>query len=311
MREAKLFRFGLDTVQELSSSSVALEKSLQTMIERHLESLLGVRFVASEHPTGVVHGGRIDTLGLDESNCPIIIEYKRSLNENVINQGLYYLDWLMDHKAEFKLLVLDRYGKPPADAIDWNSPRLLWIAGDFTKFDEHSVRQIPPNIELIRYRRYGEDLLLLDVVAAAPTRTPSAYTTPAPVGSTGEGGDQTPESQLYVLQLLDKCSPVVRDRFEALRAYALALGDVQERTVKDYISFRRLKGFANVQFRPQTDRILVYVNVSPDSIALEAGFARDMRGGGGTGGWQLELTIDSDERLESAKPIILQSYEAS
>ena len=53
----------------------------------------------------------------------------------MINQGLYYLDWLMDHQAEFKLLVMDKLGKPAADAIDWGAPRLVCIAADFTKYD--------------------------------------------------------------------------------------------------------------------------------------------------------------------------------
>ena len=43
----------------------------------------------------------MDTLGIDENNSPVVIEYKRSSNENVINQGLFYRDWLMDHQAEF------------------------------------------------------------------------------------------------------------------------------------------------------------------------------------------------------------------
>ncbi len=71
---------------------MAIEKSLQTLLEKHLEAFLDVRFLASEYATGKTHGGRIDTLGLDDNNCPVIIEYKRALNENVINQGLYYLD---------------------------------------------------------------------------------------------------------------------------------------------------------------------------------------------------------------------------
>ena len=74
--------------------------------------------MASEHITGEKHGGRIDTLGIDENGCPVILEYKRSTNENVINQGLFYLDWLMDHKAEFELLVLDSMGKEVADSIE-------------------------------------------------------------------------------------------------------------------------------------------------------------------------------------------------
>ena len=92
MTDIKLFRIepNGDRAQELAGTSVAIEKTLQTLIERHLEPLVGVRFLASEYTTGKVHGDRIDTLGLDENHVPVIIEYKRAINENVINQGLYY-----------------------------------------------------------------------------------------------------------------------------------------------------------------------------------------------------------------------------
>jgi RecB family endonuclease NucS len=65
-------------------SSVALEKSLQTLIENNLESQLGVRFLASEYPTGPRQGEQNDTLGINENGYPIIIEYKKATNENVI-----------------------------------------------------------------------------------------------------------------------------------------------------------------------------------------------------------------------------------
>jgi hypothetical protein len=141
MSDIKIFRIGNSGANELKGSSVALEKSLQTLIEKHLEIFLGVRFLASEYSTGAKHGGRIDTLGIDENDCPVIIEYKRALNENVINQGLYYLDWLLDHKAEFKLLVMKELGQEVANQIEWSSPRLLCIAGDFNKYDEHAVQR--------------------------------------------------------------------------------------------------------------------------------------------------------------------------
>lgn len=69
----------------------------------------------------------------------------------------------MDHQAEFKLLAMDRLGKTAADAIDWSAPRLVCIAADFTRYDGHAVQQINRNIELIRYRRFGEELLLLEL----------------------------------------------------------------------------------------------------------------------------------------------------
>ena len=51
----------------------------------NLDSYPEIRFLATEYSTGVNHGGRIDTLGIDENGSPVIIGYKRSMNENVIN----------------------------------------------------------------------------------------------------------------------------------------------------------------------------------------------------------------------------------
>ena len=66
MSDIKLFRIANGSVGELTGSSVALEKSLQNLMEKHLDAFLGVRFLASEYSTGKTHAGRIDTLGLDE-----------------------------------------------------------------------------------------------------------------------------------------------------------------------------------------------------------------------------------------------------
>jgi predicted transport protein len=302
--DIKLFSIGNGSVTELGGSSVAIEKSLQTLIEKHLDAFLGVRFLASEYSTGKTHGGRIDTLGIDENGYPVIVEYKRALNENVINQGLYYLDWLMDHKAEFTLLAMDKLGKEQANAVEWSTPRLLCIAGDFTKYDEHAVQQMNRNIELVRYRRYGEDLLLFEQVNA-----PAAQTNEEPGGG---GGAKPPSNYKTVEHYLAQTKQEQRDRYEALKAFLQALGDdVQVKTLKYYFAFRRIKNFACVEIHPQSQNILVYVKVNPDSVALEEGFTRDVRKIGHFGTGDLEIRISSDEDLERAKPLMLKSYEAS
>jgi len=115
MAEIKLYRINGLQALEVPTSTSGLEKSLQVLLEHNLESILAVKFLRSEYSTGKNHGRRIDTLGIDENLCPVIIEYKRAVNENVINQGLSYLDWLLDHKADFKLLVMDSVGKAQAE----------------------------------------------------------------------------------------------------------------------------------------------------------------------------------------------------
>jgi len=59
---------------ELRGSTVALEVELQRRVEAGMESMLGIRFLASEYPTGPWHRGRIDTLGLDENNAPVVLD---------------------------------------------------------------------------------------------------------------------------------------------------------------------------------------------------------------------------------------------
>ena len=306
MSDIKLFQISPTDVQELLGHSVAVEKSLQTLIESNLENFLGVRFLASEYATGKTHGGRIDTLGLDENGCPVIIEYKRALNENVINQGLFYLDWLLDHKAEFTLLIVKAFGQPIADKIEWTAPRLICIAGDFTKYDEHAVGLINRSIELIRYRRYGPDLLLLELVNAKTASIVDKPASPTLKPPAVKGADKTAS------ELLAQAENKLADRFGMLRAMLLALGDdVQENTLKNYFAFKRIKNFACVEVHPGTGQLLVYVKVNPELIKLEAGFTRDVRKIGHFGTGDLEIRISSNDGLKRAEPLIVKSYEAS
>ena len=307
MSDIKLFQIDGEVVHELEGHSVTLERSLQTLIERHLDVFLGIRFLASEYSTGKTHGGRIDTLGIDENGCPCIIEYKRASNENVINQGLFYLDWLMDHKGEFELLVLKRCGQELADRIEWPSPRLLCIAGDFTKYDEHAVQQINRNIELLRYVRFGENLLLHELVTAFEASSPADDDAPP-------GGPKLKPKykEKTVAEQLALASPKLTDLYEALKATLVSLGsDVQVKMLKLYIAFKRIKNFASVEIRAGNDRLLVYLKLNPDTITLEVGFTRDVREIGHWGTGDLEVLIRSLDDLEKAKPLLIKSYESS
>ncbi len=305
MTDIKLFRTVGQKAKELAGSAMALEKSLQVLMEQNLETLLGVTFLASEYSTGPKHGGRIDSLGMDENGCPVIIEYKRATNENVINQGLFYLDWLMDHCAEFQLLVQERLGHQAAEKIDWSAPRLLCIAGGFSKYDEHAVKQMNRNIELIRYKRFGDDLLLLELM--------NAVSAGSAAGSKSQGSTAgSAHSNKTITETLETLQGPLLDLYEELRAYLNALGDdVQEKTLRLYVAFKRIKNFACVELRPTKGALLVYLKVDPDTIELEEGFSKDMRNIGHMGTGDLGVTITNREDLEKAKALIQASYDAS
>ena len=303
MTDIKLFTFKEKVATEIDGTASALEKSLQHLIEYNLDTVLGIRLLASEYSTGPKHGGRIDTLGIDENASPVIIEYKRATNENVINQGLFYLDWLLDHRAEFKLLVLEKFGKDVADAIDWTAPRLLCIAGGFTRYDQHAVEQMNRNVELIRYRRFGEDLLMFELVNATVAESGP---------STTDGSSTLPYSQKTMAQILSDLDGSLMDLYQALRAHIMAIGDdVQEKTLKFYVAFKRLRNFACVEVHPNKNAVTLYLKVDPESAKLEPGFSRDVRKVGHYGTGDLEVTIRSNDDLEHVKPLLQASYEAS
>lgn len=303
MADIRVFSMDGPRAEELKGSSVELEKSLQNYIEQNLDVLLGITFLATEYGTGKTHGGRIDTLGLDENGFPAIIEYKRTLNENVINQGLYYLDWLLDHKGEYELLVLKRLGKEYAERIDWTSPRLLCIAGDYTKYDTHAVSQINRNIELIRYRKFDRQLLLLELVNVTTSQQPQLETIKRKRENVVVG-------KATVSEILAHCDTEIHDRYEKLREFIEALGDdVTVSVLKHYIAFKRTRNFASVLFVPTTKVILVYIKTDPSPELLEDGFTRDVSKIGHYGTGNFEIQIRTDRDLERAKPLIIRSFE--
>jgi predicted transport protein len=282
MADIKLFKIGESGAFELQVQPAAVERSLQTLIEHNLELLLGIRMLKSEYFTGRVHNGRIDTLGLDEDNTPVIIEYKRRTDENVINQGLFYLDWLLDHKAEFQLRVLETLGEETASSIDWNEPRLICIAGDFTRYDEHAVQQIQRSIDLVRYRRYGEDLLLLELAN----------------GSWAASNQPLTSDDLKQLWL-------------SIQTFLTGLGDdVQVKQLKYYVAFRRLRNFASVEVHPVSKLVTVFVKLDINKVSLEDGFSRDVRDIGHYGTGNVELTIRNEADFEKAKPLMTMAYAA-
>jgi len=323
MSDIKLFRLNSGTAAELQGSASDLEKPLQTLIEANLQPLLNIRFIASEHSTGKTHGGRIDSLGLDENNCPVILEYKRSVGENVINQGLFYLDWLMDHKAEFKLLVLDKLGATAADAIDWSAPRVVCIAADFTKYDGHAVQQIGRNIELIRYRRFGDDLLLLEAVnagsdsnsktAAAKVAKSSVNKPEAAAGAVATsvdstGAKATGPDKSYA-ELLVNLPENIQILLASLEDYTFSLGDdVQRKELRLYAAYKRLKNFATVVLH-RKNSLLLYLHVDPAKALQVLPNARDVTNIGHWGTGNLEVALTTLADLDAVKPWIAAAYE--
>jgi len=149
----------LTTVEQTNFNT---ERELQKLVEDNLEAVFNCRFVASEFVTGAVHGGRIDTLALSEDNNPVIIEYKKVESSELINQSLFYLAWIQDHKGDFEIITQKTLGSDVK--VDWSDIRVICIAPNFRKYDLHAVQVMGANLELWSYRLYKNNSLYLEEV---------------------------------------------------------------------------------------------------------------------------------------------------
>jgi predicted transport protein len=286
-------------VERISQTNFDLEKRLQELVEGNLEEFFSCRFVASEFGTGDEHAGRIDSLALSEDDNPVIIEYKKVESSSQINQSLYYLSWLKDHKGDFEMAVQKRLG--PNFEIDWSYIRVIRIAPNYSKYDLHAVRMMGANIELWQYRLYENGALYLDEVFTNNQVPKTKITTSLELEASSFGQTLTVEYHLHNKE------PQIRSWFEELREFTLGLDDSIEEVVrKSYIAYRGSMNIVCIEFKRK--QINLYLRLLPEDIEPEVSIYRDVRNIGHIGTGDAELIICNEEHLPIAKKYIDQVY---
>ncbi len=299
MTEIKLFSTG-STVKERVSSEAVLERDLQSLIEKNMELFFGVRFLKSEY---AITNGRMDSVGIDENNSPVIFEYKRSQNENVISQGLFYLDWLLDHKADFKLLVMEKLGMQAAQTIDWSVPCVICIARDFTRYDIHAVNQMQRNIKLVSYRKYDDDLILFEHLNAPNVK--SLVENGLLDGA--KGGAQKSSGEKTHVEKLALASESIKTLYHSICDFIESLGDdIAPNQLKLYLAYKKVQNMVCIELHNK--QVVLFIKISPDTVSLEDGFTRDMRGVGHYGTGDLQVIIKNAADFEKAKPLLERAY---
>jgi len=209
------------------------EAALRDFFAENLYDLLGLKFLGNEYPT---KDGRIDTIAIDETGTPVVIEYKWSEKDTILTQGLFYIDWLKENKRLFELLVSDKLGK--GYKVSWDSPRLLLIAQGFDRYTLSAVRQVKNSVELIKYTPYGSEILFLETVYSPDTVKPRT-----------EAKAKQDERSFGVDYHLGRVDETTKEVFYALEERILGLANVEEKAdQKVGITYRTTKSFARFEF---------------------------------------------------------------
>lgn len=147
----------------LKEKSFKLEKDIQKIVECNLEQISGYRFVKSEF---AVKNIRIDTLAFDEeSKSFIIIEYKRSQNYSVVDQGISYLNLMLEYKADFIVEYNESQKKSlKRNDVDWSQSKVIFIAPSFTDFQRQSSNFKDLPIELWEIKLFENNIVVINPI---------------------------------------------------------------------------------------------------------------------------------------------------
>ncbi|MEX0680115.1 MAG: DUF5655 domain-containing protein [Balneolales bacterium] len=307
-----LFEISGKELSSVEQSNFPTEKELQELIERNVETVFNCHFVATEFPTGSVHSGRIDTLALSEDLNPVIIEYKKVESSELINQSLYYLSWINDHRGDYEIAVQKALGNDIE--VEWSDVRVICIAPNYKKYDLHAVQVMGANIELWTYRLFNNGSIYFEEVrqksysTTLPTKATSNDKNPVMVEA-GRKAAATRATATYTYdQHLENKPEKIKELAEQIQEFMMGLDpSIEEVPKKYYIAYRISQNIACVEL--QKKRLILYLKLNPEEFDNLPEIARDVRKIGHYGTGDLEFTIKSEKDFEIAKSYIEKAYQ--
>ncbi len=305
-----LFTVTKTGLQQVAQTKFPSEKVLQTIVERNLDTVFKCRLVATEFSTGAQHAGRIDTLALSEDNNPVIIEYKVVESSDLVNQSLFYLSWIHDHKGDFEIAAQKALG--PKLQVDWSYVRVICIAPNYRKYDLHAVRMMGAHIELWTYRLFTNDVLYLEEVLqkseASVGAVPSDGKNPVMVAAGKKAAAARATGSYTFEQHVDGKPAGVRELALSVNDFITGLDpSIEVSPKKFYVAYKTSQNIICMEVKQQ--KILLYLKLNPKVTRGPKTISRDVSEVGHFGTGDLEVTIKHLADLDAAKPFIQQAYQ--
>lgn len=160
-----LFKIG-QQLEQIKEFPFKLEREIQQLIEKNLNTLLRLDFIRSEFS---LNNFRIDTLAFDqEAKAFVIIEYKRDKTFSVIDQGYAYLSLMLNNKADFILEFNESQNvNLKRNDVDWTQSRVIFIAPIFTTYQREAINFKDLPIELFEVKKYENHTIAFKKVQKA------------------------------------------------------------------------------------------------------------------------------------------------
>ena len=268
------------------------EHQLQRYAEKHLRQHFQCFYLKSFYK---IPGGEIDTLAITEDGIPCIIEYKHKQEDTILNQIVFYYDWLKQRQTmfEFERIVKENDATKKLN-IDWSEIRLICVAKQYLKWDISMIKHLDTDIECYTYAYHENELdIHLDPIVNQFKKEKSF---------TGESVNRVVTLEDHRNRADDEGKKML-DKF---RDEVFKLGeDVGEGYTPNYIKYFVKTNFVEVHVRKKW--LIIYLRVNEKTFNDSKKLSKDISNR--NWGVSREIKVDDMDKVKSAFTLIKQAYD--
>lgn len=297
----QIYNIQNDKLVELEEKVFKLEREIQNIFENNLQAVMGLTLICSER---TIKNRRIDTLAFDEqANAFVIIEYKRDRNSSVFDQGITYLQLMLQNKADF-VLELSNLQKRfiTKEDIDWTQTRVAFVSPSFSDIQIQATDFKDFAVELWEVKRFDKDTLSINQIKKSRT----AESIKPLAQQDKELKKITDEIVVYDENYhFDNSSEEMVELYEKFRNAILNLSDgIEIKPQKFYIAFKKDTNIVDIALLKKS--LKVWINAKLGDLEDAKNLARNVSDVGHRGNGDYEITVDSDADLEYIMSLVKQ-----
>lgn len=289
------------TLNDLKEIPFKLERDIQNIFENNLKELMGLQLVKSEFS---IKNKRIDTLAFDkQSQAFIIIEYKRDKNYSVVDQGLTYLNIMLQNRAEFILTYNETLNETlHSKDVDWTQSRVAFVSPSFTENQISASDFKDLGIELWEVKQFENNILSINSIKKS-----NAAQSIKPLLENNESFKEVKENiKVYTEEDHYKNgSDATIELYEKFKSAILNLADnIEILPQKFYIAFKKGSNITDIEM--QKKALKIFINAKFGSINDPKNIAKDVSNIGHRGNGEYQIQIENDNDLEYIMSLIKQ-----
>ncbi|MCC8152939.1 MAG: endonuclease NucS [Tannerellaceae bacterium] len=300
----RIFQQNNNELAGLKEIPFKLEKDMQKLFEENLQQITGYTFIKSEF---IIKSNRVDTLAFDEENRSfVIIEYKRDRNYSVIDQGVSYLNLMLEYKADFIIEYNESQQKTlKRSDVDWSQIKVMFVAPSFTGFQRQSSNFKDLPIELWEIKQFEGGIVVIN-----PVKKSQSAPSIKQIQNKGESNISKVVKEIKVYtedDHLEGKEDFIVDLYQTYKTAIFNLNpDIEIAPKKKRISFvLKEKIFADICIGKRA--LKIWINLKKGQLDDSKQLTRDVSELGHWGNGDYELTVEDTGNLEYIMSLIKQA----